>query len=1103
MRCPSCGTDNSVRVKFCSECGAPMGVACPDCGYRNSRDAAACGQCGRSLVSAEASTAERRQLTVFFADIVGSTELAEKLDPEDLRELYARYQAICADVLHRYDGYLAQHLGDGVLAYFGYPAAHEDDAARAVHTGLEILAQAGNISIGGNHPRVRIGIHTGLVVVGDVGGAMRREQLALGEAPNIAARLQSEALPDSLVISDATRKLLAGQFVFEILGSRTLKGLSRPLEIFRVIGKSGAASRFQAMTTAHGLTPLVGRERETGLIRAAWAEAGEGRGSTLLLRGEAGIGKSRLLEAARQVAASRLHEVFDAQCSPYQMNSPLDPIMGMIKRRLGMEDTVAEANKLDLIELFVAGRGGNPEETASALAGLFSVPTLGRYAQIEMSPAKGLQWTISVIADLLLHSVGGSPVLLLIEDLHWADPSTLDLLGEIVARQSNLPVLMVCTARPEFSAAWLDRPPCREIRVEALPPEDTRALVARVAGRKPLPPALVEELVARTGGIPLFAEAVTRTVIGAGILRELDDRYELAGPLPPGLIPATLQDSLMASIDRLGADRPVAQLAATIGRESSFELLQLVLVKSTELLTAALRHLVDLELVSESGVPPASTYIFRHALIQDAAYESLLRKTRQEFHNKIAEVLTNRFPEMAETKPELLARHFEGAGRTAEATAGWMKAGSLAQQRSAARECVAHLRKAIALLETLPDDDPNRLRSELDAQGAISEGLKQTLGWASPQVEAASIRARDLSHKLGDTTALLRALIGLASLYFVRGSLGQSMEASKPILQMALESRNPGLQQQARAIIGYSAYFLADFPQAREHAEAALALYDLEREREIVAILNQSQTFTCANYLVMSLWFMGYPDQAERARRNAWAVVDALAVPLCTAYAFGTAIMLDYAQRDVPSVIRMAEKAEALSIEEGSLLWAIQARIYRGWAQAMKGEAEAGIAQMQAGLDSYRMTGSGLMTTQFCLMMAEAQFRAGRPDEALAEISKGLRHAAENQEHVHEPELHRLKGEILLAQGTADAGEASLRDAIQLAQAQQAKMLELRAALALAKVWRDHGRVAEARTLLQPLDEWFVEGRDMPELRETQAILESTGARRKARKSRA
>jgi class 3 adenylate cyclase/predicted ATPase len=1091
MQCADCGTENAARVKFCSECGAPMGTQCPQCGHRNAREATECGECGRKLNAAQTPTAERRHLTVFFADIAGSTTLAERLDPEDLRELYARYQTICAQIVQRYEGHLAQYLGDGVMAYFGYPRAHEDDAARAVRVGLEILAGVAAMGAGDSRLQVRIGIHTGLVVVGEIGAGMRREQLALGEAPNIAARLQAEAQPEGIVISEATRELLAGQFMLDDLGSRTLKGLSRPMQIFRVLGRNRAASRFQAMTSAHGLTSFVGRERETDKIRAAWGRAAEGHGCTLLLRGAAGIGKSRLLESAGTMVSSQGTEIFQAQCSPYQLNNPLFPVLEMIERRAGIEEGMAAANKLDLLEQFAVGRGVPLDEAGAALAGLFSVPTLGRYPETDMPPAKRLQWMIGVVADLLLRSVDGGPVALLVEDLHWADPSTLDLLDKIVERQGELPVLMVCTTRPEFSVPWLKHPRCEEIGVEALPPEDTRTLVGRVVGAKPLPPALLEELVARTAGIPLFVEAVTRTIIDAGILRELDDRYELTGPVPPGLIPATVQDSLMGRIDRLGTDRVVAQLAATIGRESSFELLQAVLGKTTDSLAAALIRLVELEIVLENGVPPSSTYTFRHALIQDAAYESLLRATRQEFHGKIAEALINRFPAMAETKPELLARHYEGAGQTAEAIAGWMKAGQQAQKQSALRECSAYLQKAICLLETLPEDDPKRLQPEMEAQLALATALMSTIGWGSREAEKACLRARDLCEKLGNTTGLLGALWGLWTVYLLHGTIGPSFDAATRVLELARASGDPALQIAARQGIGYSTYFLGLFPQAREHAREALALYNPELDRGLVMSFQIPMSFACGNYLMMSNWFMGYPEQAEEARLNAWATIEALAIPACTVYALACAMMIHYARRDCETIERTSERLCQSATEGGYLLWAAQGRIYRGWVWAMKGNAEAGIAEMNAGLEGYRMTGSNLMTPQFCLMMAEAQLRAGRPGEALAAISRGLKYASEWQEHVHEPELHRLRGEILLTQGASSAGEASLKRAIECAQGQKAKMLELRAALALAKLRHKQGRNDEAAALLQPLDAWFAERREVPELAETRALLDS------------
>ncbi|HTW82369.1 MAG TPA: adenylate/guanylate cyclase domain-containing protein [Terracidiphilus sp.] len=1094
MKCSICGTVNSARVKFCSECGSPIGIPCPSCGFRNAQDAAACGGCGRSFDSAYVPLSERRQLTVFFSDMVGSTTLAESLDPEDLQEIYARYQAICGEAIRQYDGYLAQYLGDGVLAYFGYPAAHEDDAGRAVRAALEILRKASSIETGSDRPRLRIGIHTGLVVVGNVGSGERSEQLALGEAPNIAARLQSEAQPDTIVISDATRNLLAGQFALDDLGSRTLKGISRPMQIFRVLGESGAVSRFHAMKSAQGLTPFVGREREVKAIRAAWAEAATGHGRILLLRGEAGMGKSRLLETTGQIAASQLHEVFQAQCSPYRMNSPLHPIVEIVERRLGLEDGMPANNKLDLIEQFTAGRGVTVEVAAAALAELLSVPTLGRYPEIDLPPARRLQLTIRVMADLLLHSVSGAPVLLLIEDLHWADPSTHDLLGEMVGRLADLPVLMVCTTRPNFSAAWIGHPQCSEIGVEALSTDDTRALVARIAGPKQLPLALVHEVAARTGGIPLFTEAVTRTVMSSGVLRELEDRFELTGPLPSGLIPATVQDSLMARIDRLGADRPVAQLAATIGRESSFELIQAVLRTPAASLTAALHRMVELELVSEEGTPPAATYTFRHALIQDAAYESLLRKTRQEFHGKIAEALVRQYPEIAETKPELLARHHEGAGRIAEATEGWVKAGRQARQRLALRECEAHLRKAISLLATLPEDDVQRMQTEMEVQLSLGQALTETYGWASRDLETAFQRARDLCIRLNNPIGLFFALNGLSAVHLLRGELRKALETAKPVHEMAEVSGVPVQIISACSLNMYPAWYMADYRSGLRYAEQGLALYTPEREREIMGLIHLPCSFACAQTRAGCLWTLGYPDKAARQEQEGQAMIEALNIGAATTLALGYYLHWHFLLRDPAAVDAIADQAYQRAADEGFLFWSSQARVFRGWAQAMRGDTDAGIADIKAALEIYSLSGARNNGNIFFEMLAEALRKAGRLEEALQALSEGLDHVAKTEERVQEPELHRLQGEILLQMGDMVEGEASLRRAVEVARQHEAKMFEARAAVPLARLLRSSGRIPQMLELLRPLDEWFQEGRNTPELMEIRVLLDSAGA---------
>jgi class 3 adenylate cyclase/predicted ATPase len=1047
-----------------------------------------CGECGSPLRrDPEEAVAERRQLTVFFADVVGSTSLAGKVDPEELREFYAQYQAECAKVVQRYDGYIAQYLGDGILAYFGYPTAHEDDAVRAIRTGLEIVRSVEQITMHGERLHVRVGIHTGLVVVGEVGGGERREQLALGETPNVAARVQSDAAPDTVLITDSTARLVAGHFELEACDARPLKGVERPIPLFRVIGMSVAVTGLHAIATPEE-APLVGREREVKAIREAWAQVMSGAGRTVVVRGEAGIGKSRLLGVAKQMARHGPHELFKIFCSPYEMNNPLHPIAEMLERRCGLKDQVSADEKLRRLERFVTSR---PGETVPLLASLLSIPTGGRYTESDLPPAKRRQRLLEVLADLLAQSADGSPVLVLIEDLHWADPSTLELLGMLHARAASTRLLLLISSRPDGAVPWDAAAHFREIRVAALPRDATRLLVTGVAGRKPLPEHVVHEIVERTAGIPLFIEAVTRTVLEAGVLRELSDRYELAGPLPPDLIPATVHDSLRARIDRLGPDKPVAQRASVIGREFGFELLLAVSGRDHVGLASALDHLVELNLVSSVGEPPSSTYTFTHALIQDVAYESLLRKTRQEMHGRIAEALLAKFPEMAETAPELFARHFEGAGRIVEAVDGWMKAGMQAQRRSALAECVAYLRKAIALLETFPADDPTRIQKEMDAQVALGPALMATLGWGSREVEAACNRARELCERTGNFQGLFAALWGLWTVPFVRGELDDALDAGRRVMELARTTDVKILHVTGHYAEGFTHYYRGAFAEARRHGEDQAAIFDLETEKAFANLIQVSPSVVLRSGLAMSLQLTGYPDQAKRRQRELEDLIVAIANPSVTAAGLGVALYYYFDTRDAAAVGGKAELGYSLSAEEGFQFWASAMRVYRGWAWCVTGDAAAGVAEMRSGIDGYIRTESGVYMPTFRLMLAEGLRVDGRAEAALDELNKGLEQIDRYHERYYQAELLRVRGEILLERRARTEGEASLRKAIDVARDQQARLLELRSAVALGRFLDREGRGDEARGLVRPLYDWFTEGHNSRELREARELLRS------------
>ena len=1088
MQCPSCGTANVTAARFCSECGTPLGSPCPDCQYINRADAKVCSGCGKRLGAAERAQAERRQLTVFFVDLVGSTAMSEALDPEELRELYSKYQDVCAAVIRGYDGHIAQFLGDGILAYFGYPVAHEDDALRAVHSGLGILTQLDTVQLGPQRPTVRIGVHTGLVVVGDVGTGQRSEQLALGEAPNVAARVQGEADPDTMLISEATRRLVAGHFRLEDLGSRSLKGLSRPMQLWRVLGLSEAASRFDALT-AEGLAPFVGREREVLELRAAWERAVHGTGQAVLLRGEAGIGKSRLLGAARSFAAEQTPDRFEAECSPYALNSPLHPVVQMLQRRLGLSPDVPAGERLTRVENFVRERGGAVDEAVPLLAHLLEVPLGDRYGPSDLPPAKQRQRLLTILADLQLHAPGTSPTLMVLEDLHWADPSTLELVAMLVSRQANTRLMLLGSTRPELPELWSPSANRQEIRVQALPRTESRSLVSSVVG-KALPEAVMQEIIERTGGIPLFVEAVTRTVLESGVLREGEDRYELVGPLPPGLIPSTVHDSLMARIDRLGAHKSVAQLAATIGREFPVTLLQAVTDKAPAVLDAALRQMIDLDLVSRSGVAPHWTYQFKHALIQDAAYESLLKKTRQEFHGRVADVLRTQFEELVADRPELLARHLEGAGRTREAAGMWMKAGGSAGQRFALKECVAHLRRAIEALEALPADDPERITQETAAQLAIAPALMATEGWGAQTVERACLRAKALCEQTGNGEGLFGALWGLWTVLFVRGEHERALVTARQVLDMALAGP-PGIAHvAARHAVGFTHYFLGEFGDARDHAERGLALYSLEQERALVSAFQIPSSICCLAFLTQSLRFAGHIDQARAAQVRLEQHMADLDIPACSAVGLGISQYHYFDRHMLDEVLDIAERGYTLSVDEGFLFWSATMRLYRGWVWAMRGRHAEGIAEMEGGLEDVYATNAGIFVPQWYMMLAQGRRVAGDLPGALRDITTGLDLIERLRERYYLSELLRERATIHSLRGDRTLAEDDLRRAMGVAHQQGAPLLELRSAMQLARGLAAAGRGEEGRALVAPILASFTEGRDDPELVAAHALAD-------------
>jgi class 3 adenylate cyclase len=722
------------------------------------------------------SDAERRQLTVLFCDLVDSTVLASQLDPEELRDVVQAYQDTCAKVIARFEGHIAQYLGDGLLVYFGYPRAHEDDAQRAVRAGIGVVEALGQLNTvlareRGVQLGVRLGIHTGLVVVGDVGGGSRQEQLALGETPNIAARLQGIAAPDTLVISAATLQLLGGFFACQSLGRHPMKGLAQPLEVYQVLYERTARSRLEAAGST-GLTPLVGREQEVGLLRERWAQVKDGFGQVVLLSGEAGIGKSRLVQVLKeQVAGEPQAWLTPCQCSPYFQHSALYPMIDVLERvvlQFNREETPQQ--KLSKLEGHLVQYGLPLAEAVPLYASLLSLPRPADYAPLTLSPEQQKQKTLQALLTTLLRIAAQQPMLFVMEDLHWADPSTLEFLSLLVDQGPTARILTLLTFRPDFSPPWTGRSHLTQVTVYRLAQRQTAEMIRQVTHGKALPPEVVAQIVAKTDGVPLFVEELTKMVLESGLLQEREERYALTGPLPPLAIPATLHDSLMARLDRLATVKGLEQLAATLGREFPYELLQAVSPWDEGTLQHGLHQLVEAEFLYQRGLPPHATYLFKHALIQEAAYQSVLRSTRQQHHQRIAQVLAGRFPGTAETQPELLAHHYTEAGLREQAMPYWQHAGQRALQRSANLEAVSHVTRGLEVLSTLPETH-ERAQQELALQIMLGVALRATRGPSAPETERTYARACALARQVGSPPALFPALYGFWYAHMGRGQL--------------------------------------------------------------------------------------------------------------------------------------------------------------------------------------------------------------------------------------------------------------------------------------------------------------------------------------------
>jgi class 3 adenylate cyclase/predicted ATPase len=1060
----------------------------PISGLRNASSAPAPSEQGAGV---KPGAAERRQLTVLFADLIGSTELAARLDPEDLREVIGAYHRAVAEIVAASDGFVSRYMGDGVMVYFGYPQAHENDAERAVRAGLGAIDAVSRLDVKSVTLQTRIGIATGLVVVGDlIGEGAAQEQSVVGETPNLAARLRAVAEPNTVVIAAGTRRLVGDLFEYRELAAVELKGIVGPVPVWQVLRPSAVASRFEALRGS-ALTRLVGRDEEIDLLMRCWAHAKTGDGQVVLVSGEAGLGKSRIAAALQECLDAEPHLRLRYFCSPYHQNSALFPFIDQLGYAAGFARDDPPAARLDKLQSLLA-RAAPPDEDMALLADLLSLPAPERCPLPNLSPQRKKERTLEALIRQLEGLAREQPVVMVFEDAHWIDPTSRELLDLTVERVRSLPVLLIVTYRPEFQPPWVGQPQVGMVALNRLDRRDRTALLEQIAGGKTLPDEVVDQIVERTDGVPLFVEELTKSVLESGLLREDVDRYLLDRALPPFAIPTTLQDSLMARLDRVASVRLVAQIGAAIGRQFSYELLHAVSGLPADELQAALARLVASELVFQRGMPPDAVYAFKHALVQDAAHGSLLRSTRQQLHARIAQALETHFPEMMDSQPELFAQHYAEAGLVEKSVACWGEAGQRSATRSAMSEAVAQFHKGLDQLALLPDI-PERQKSELKLRSALGAVLNAVKGFAAPETGHAYARARELWEQLGSPSEFLQVPFGQSLYHVYRGEFDRTQRLDGDLLRLSRLRNDSGGLVLGHLSSGRTLISVGRFASAQSHLEAGLELYDSVSHRMLAHQAGIHPQVISQAYLANVLFCLGFPDQALARSNAAVAEAGRLAHRPSLAGSLSLACRLRSLSRDDADLDGLADQLAAVATEQGFPHWRAEGTICRGWVKVKNGDVAEGISLLRSGAAAYCATGAELWTPYHNALLARACEIAGQIEEAVILLDDALRIVDKTGERWLEAELYRHKGRLLLRQGRSEAAGELYCKALTIACEQEAKLWELRAAASLARLWRDQGRRAEARDLLAAVYGWFTEGFDTPDLKKAKTLLNELG----------
>ncbi len=1042
-----------------------------------------------SRTSAKHAEAERRQLTVMFCDLVGSTEISTRTDPEDLREMMRHYQDTVAGVVARFEGHVAKFLGDGVLAFFGWPRAYEDQAERAVRSGLAAVEAVSNLRAkDGQVLKARVGIATGQVVIGDIVGEVAVEADAVaGKTPNLAARLEGVAAPGQVVIGADTRRLVGHQFSLKNLGTQELKGFEQPVPAWLVTGEARAESRFVA-SHRQSLGCFVGRQSELSILLDRWELAKAGEGQVVLLSGEAGIGKSRITQTLSNVVRNDEHFRPQYQCSPHHLNSPLYPAIRQLEFAAGMALDDPLETKLDKLESVLQQSAAT--DVAPLMAAMLAIPADDRYTPLDLTPQDQKQQTLQALARIFEGLAAEHPVFFVFEDAHWIDPTTRELMDLLIDRAATLPALILVTHRPEFETAWQSYAHCTVLALNRLNRDACADLIGDLTGGMALPQDVFEQIVSKTDGVPLFVEELTKTVLESGLVIEQGDHYELSGPLPPLGIPSTLQDSLMARLDRLEALKEIAQIGAAIGREFPRSLLETISPLSGSELDDAFDRLTESEIIFRRGLGPDASYVFKHALIQDAAYESLLRSRRQQIHARIAEALLSQFSARVQNEPEVLAHHYTQAGLLRQAAPYWLLAGQRAIVRSANLEAIAHLSEGLNTVAQVSDDeDVSTL--ELDMQIGLGSARIASRGYSAEETEEAWLRARELLNAVGEDSRQFAVLHGLCMVYWTRGQLKRMHEVNEDMLQRA-ERQNEALPKLvAPRVMAVGLNTMGRFEEARTHALLATELHDPDVHGESAHRFGHDQGVGAYWHLAIAQLFLGYPDASARAGERAFALTADLQNANTNAYCSLWGAFTSLVRHDWEGARKIAEPMIEDALSRSMALWIAFGRHLLGCALVNLDQPEAGMRQLHLGRDEASGLNSHVLMPMTLRFEAQALYMLGRHDEAVSCLENALKIVGKTDERWWEPEIHRFKGNLLQhSKANTDGSEDAFRRAIATAANQEAKVIELRSTVSLARLLQAQGRDDEARSSLLAVFNWFSEGFESPDLKDAKGLLD-------------